>query len=167
MKAVGIGLLALCVAAFGWLKSTSLRRQVNILEAAETLCRRAGEEMRFVAPPPAELMAILSGASTLRELPFLAVFQEVEPERFHSVWRREIAAFCAQNGVDSEAASLLSEFGAGLGTTDLQSQQTHCDAFAARFARLKSAALTAYTEKSKLYVSLGGIGAAAVALIFI
>ena len=167
MKAVAIGLLALCILAFGWAKSTTLKRRAVLLESAEILCRRVGEELFYSASPPPELLARLSQSSALRELTFLTKFQSVTPAEFHTVWRREIAAFSAENGLDKEASALLSDFGEGLGTTDLQGQKAHCEAYAARFSRQKDEADVAYAEKGRLYVSLGGIGAAAVALILI
>ena len=167
MKWAGIGLLALAIAVFGLWKRATLSARVRVLKAAETLCRRVGEEIRFTAAPPAEILAKLAADSTLAQLPFLASFAAVSPGEYANRWKAETADFARKTGLSAEETALLSAFGAALGTTDTQSQQTHCAAFAERFRERWAAAEQEAGEKGRLYASLGGLGALAAVLVCI
>jgi len=167
MKWAGIGLVALAITAFGLLKSTRLSRQATLLKTAELLCLRVGEEIRLTGAPPVAILAALSKSDTFRMMPFLSAFRGVEAGAFHARWQREISAFSARTGLCAEDATLLSEFGCSLGTTDLAGQRQLCEAYASRFERRQQEAAEAYKEKGRLYASLGGIGGLAAALILI
>ncbi|MCQ2404930.1 MAG: stage III sporulation protein AB [Clostridia bacterium] len=164
MKWAGIGLLALSIMAFGGWKQAALVARVRTLRAAQLLCRRVGEEIRFTAAPPTDILAKLSSDGGLRELPFLATFAAVSPAEYASRWQAETADFARKNGLSDEETAMLAAFGAALGTTDAQSQQTHCAAFAERFKTAVATAEKDVAEKGRLYLSLGLLGALAAAL---
>lgn len=167
MKGLGICLLAVSLTVFGWVKSAALSRRVRLLQAVQTLCERMEQQLRFSPASPSEILTRVSADSVLRSLSFLKAFAAISPEMFHARWKREITLFCRKNGFSEEERTLLLDFGAALGTTDLYGQQRLCTAMAARFTQLYTAARAEAAEKGRLYASLGGIGGAAVALILI
>lgn len=167
MKGLGIVLLAAAFTAFGWQKSARLSAKAKALETLEQFCRRTGEEIRFTAAPPAQILAKIGEEETFRSMPFLREFHSVLPAQFHSTWKVKATQFAKENGLSREETACFCQFGAALGTTDLRGQQQLCAASEERFARFYKAAATDYAEKGRLYVTLGGISGAAAALIML
>lgn len=88
MKGLGIVLLAAALTAFGWQKSVRLANRAKALQTAEHLCRRVGEEIRFTAAPPAQILAKIGGEEPFSSLRFLSGFSEISPEQFHPYWKK-------------------------------------------------------------------------------
>lgn len=167
MKWIGLGLVALAVTAWGLEKTARLSARTNALRAMERLCRRVDGEIAYTAASPAQIMARLSRDTSLRELPFLAAFSAVAPADFCKKWQEELDAFCRCHGLNAEETSLCRDFGAALGTTDLNGQRTWCASCAEKLREAGQNAGRDYAENGRLYASLGALGGAAAVLILL
>lgn len=167
MKGLGIVLLAAALTAFGWQKSARLAGRARTLQTVEHLCRRVGEEIRFTAAPPTQILTKIGGEEPFFSMPFLRNFCSVLPEKFHKTWNEQATQFAKATGLSNEETACFCQFGSALGTTDLRGQQQLCAATQERFAQFYKTAQEEYREKGRLYVTLGGISGAAAALIML
>ena len=74
---------------------------------------------------------------------------------FPSAWQQAVQTAARLGDVPPQGIRLLTEFGAGLGATDLSGQLAHCALYRQLCEEQRAASLEEKQKKSRMYVLLG------------
>lgn len=86
---------------------------------------------------------------------------------FFDAWQKGLLEIPKSMGLTKEDLRLLTDFGQGLGTTDLEGQLSHCELYKAMFSSRLKQAREERTKKVKLYRMLGLFSGIAVSLLIL
>ena len=168
MKVAGLLLLVLAGGGIGWLRAAALRRRAASLEAARRLVLWLTARLRYTAEPIGVLLRQAAACEEFRSLPWLwAVSEPSDGASFATSWTREVNASAKSCGFTDADATLLREFGEGLGKTDLTGQQAHGELYATLFEEQQRQAEAAVRDRGRMECVLWTSGALLTALLLL
>lgn len=137
-----------------------------ILRSFEQLAAYAAAQIRYTAAPVADILAAAAHDRQFAVLRgFLTRFGE------NKAWRESFASGLQQElagqGLRPEDTALITAWGEGLGSTDMEGQTEHCRQFGERLKEQAEAARQQALIKGKLYTSLGLAGGLTMVLIWL
>jgi len=162
MKALGILCVFLTCAGTGFYLAMMLRKEVRIYERLTAFLKDCSVYIQYQNLPLQELFQILAGNPDYAGLQFLQNIREFRQD-FETVWS------CAvQSGtLPEDAERILLNLGHELGKTDVSGQIALLELYQNQMTRAYEDARTACFRKTKLYQSLGCLGGAMLAILFL
>lgn len=144
MRLLGAFFVFLSIAFFGVLSAQKLSIRLKKLISCRKYIQFVGEEMRH----------------SRKELP--EIFNKTEGDVFvkNGEW-------CGTGGLNAEDLGVISSFLKGLGTTDIEGQITHTKHHLLRIDELINDAKEEKNRLARMYVSLGFLGGAFVAILLL
>ncbi len=151
----------------GYILSSRLGKQAETIDYTIRFIHFLKTGIRYAAQPLEELLG--QGAVQYPELPQLSVCHEYMRGGlpFMTAWDTSAEWLSREKRPTARYTQLLSEFGQGVGVSDLEGQLAHCELYLARFDELLAAARAEYAKKGKLYLLLGGFAGLAAALLML
>ncbi len=150
----------------GIASSVSLSRRAASLEVLDRFLVYLETQIRYSASPIGEII-IQAAKVEFSRLSFItqAAIRLKNGGSPYEAWigaARECGDDCSFTAADQ---AMIIDFGKGLGSTDIEGQLSHCETFRRLLDdRLQTARCESQT-KGKLYITLGGAGGLAVALL--
>lgn len=129
-----------------------LRSFIAFLDALATLLRYRAED----------IYTSVNSSGELFHFP-----PEARSQPFPQAWESQISPFPARYALSRQDFTLLREFGAELGATDIQGQLSHIALYRTLFEKQLAAANEDIKSKAKLYRTLGLFTGASAALMMI
>lgn len=165
LKWIGIVLVAATCLLIGNRRTATLRERVRIWEQSARLATMLDSRIRYTAQPIPPLLKELYRTSDLSALGFLPRLADCPAAELASEWCRCVEG--ELTALSPPDRQLLAAFGGLLGRTDVCGQTAHCRAYAARFEERRAAAEKEFSEKGKLYPTMGLLGGLGVAVLLI
>lgn len=154
-------LLILTSSATGFLEAYKLRLRVESLEHFLQFVLSIQTEIQFSAFPVRQLIA-----RHRNEMKILQLCDELcsQGEEFPTAWKRAAAQGTRGIGLSKKEIRLMTEFGSGLGSSDMAGQRSHCELTTQLLRVQLEEARKEQAKKSKLYAMLGIFSGTAMAL---
>ncbi|MCL2884530.1 MAG: stage III sporulation protein AB [Oscillospiraceae bacterium] len=153
IKLIGLLLLAAVLARVGYEASRALHRRVRALSETARWIVRLASHIRYTATPLDELLRVSAA-----DCPALAFLHDINPGDLPRHFDAAILQHAGGSGFAPPDIALLREFGAGLGTSDVEGQLAHCALFQELFEKQTEAARTIAQNKGRVYTTLGLAG---------
>ena len=139
----------------GWLRSMRLDDAVCFWARFRDFVRYVEDHFRYLSRTTAETVAEYD-----RTQPYFAPAAECAAQcragaEFPSAWQQAVQTAARRGDVPPQGIRLLTEFGAGLGATDLSGQLAHCALYRQLCEEQRAASLEEKQKKSRMYVLLG------------
>lgn len=167
LKLTGIIAVFICSSAVGIIAAGRLRERLKMLRALRVMLGDISVLIRCKAVPLPELINELRKNPALAPLTFLDEIGEKMSfsagQSFGEVWRSAAESFSAK----AEDKEFLYEIGAFLGKSDIAGQLSSAELYCRRTEEKIASAEREYSEKSRLYPSLGVLSGAFIAVILI
>lgn len=114
-----------------------------------------------------EIHTLLLNEQKNVDLPFIAetVKNFEAGESLSDSWSKALKALPLGYGLSAEDKSIIMQFGAKLGATDIQGQTEHCDYFKNIFQNKVDLLKEDYATRSRVYKNLGFFSGVAMALV--
>lgn len=167
IKAVGIALILMSGTALGFFASKYLDQQVRRLEQLEGFLHALMVRLEYTLAPTGELIRDVAGMEQFAGVKFLQDCSArcERGESFPDSWKAAVEGGRAQR--TPEENRLMLEIGGILGSYDADSQIAELRSILARLEVCRKAAEEHRKQRAKLYRSLGMLGAAAIAVLFL
>ena len=171
MKLIGILLIAAVGIWLGISASLGLGKRVTALSQAEKLVTSLRSRIRYTAAPVQELLMEAQDSGEYPALRFLqyvcwslktAAIPDVQ-----KLWEDSLKKADGAPGLNRQDIELLTEFGRGLGTSDVEGQISHCELYQELLQKQMETARQDVSSKGRLYVTLGITGGLGLALLLL
>lgn len=165
MKLSGILLLFVCCAGIGYDSARRIKHQVRIYQKLLMMIQDCMTYIRYQHLTVQEIISLLAERSEYQSLDFIRQmhqndFYEHPPEQ---VWREALQ----ESRLPAEARQILQTLGCELGKSDIQSQLAVLTLCQSQMQKALSVCETGCEKKSKLCQSLGWLGGAMLAVLFL
>ncbi len=145
----------------GYMESHKLSVRVEQLEAFLVFIHAAQTEIRYTASPVEQ---IIRRHGNMRL--FTMCLENCQSgSSFTNAWSDAVTGGTKGLGFDEKDISLIHDFGAGFGTSDVDGQLAHCKLYSELILARLEIAKEAKTRKAKLYLMLGIFAGMAAALL--
>jgi len=161
LKLIGIMIVIAASTLVGYMESHKLSVRVEQLEAFWVFITAAKTEIRYTASPVDE---IVRRHGNMRLFTLCTEYCQ-SGSNFSDAWSDAVANGTKGLGLDDKDISLIHDFGAGFGTSDVEGQLAHCKLYAELITARLENAKEAKNRKAKLYFMLGVFAGMAVALL--
>ena len=145
----------------GYAQAHKLSMRVLFMEQYLRLLRYLQTEIRYCAGALPQILAGFSKDTPMQQCINDCIKNIEEGNSFSGAWQQAVANISHEYGLAKEDYRLISEFGTGLGTSDIQGQLSHCEMHITFLTQRLEEAQENKKKKSKLYFMLGlflGIG---------
>lgn len=150
-------------AGFGIAAHRKLHRRAATLALLARFADGLAEQIRATAAPLADVLRVLAQRAEFARLPWWRVVS------WHGDIRREVCAAAKETAAETaltvEDTTLLCEFAAGWGSTDLEGEIGRCRQYASLWTARAEDARAEAAQKGSLYVTLGICGGSMLALL--
>ncbi len=153
MKTAGMIFVFASLVLVGCRKSMQLGEAVRFWTQFGRFVQYAADAFRYQSVPVVRVIADYARTGAPFALPGACAERMRGGASPPEAWAAAVASCRAPLSADDRA--MLTEFGAGLGATDLQGQLAHCALYAARAAERRDEARAAQRRKARLYPMLG------------
>lgn len=125
--------------------------------------------LEFTCLPVAQLMETLCADARFASLPFIAQCDSdfARGKAFSQAWENAVRSSGGSCALKENDISLLCEFGAGIGTTDLSGQIGVCELYGGLFSDLLKRCTEAKSKRSGMLTQLGLLGGIAFSILLI
>lgn len=169
LKILGLFAVFIVCASAGLLKSYTLKKRVNELEAFGSSLRDISVEIRYFATPTD---VIISKLNEVKAYKSLRVFKECEQNLeqtrdFEKSWNDAIDKALPYLSLDKEDAVIIKRFGESFGTTDVDGQIANCEQYSAMLDQRLEIARDDKKKRGKMFSSLGILGGVFLTIFFI
>ena len=155
MKIMGLILLFASCTGAGCLKSMQLAEEVRLWERFLRFVLFVENTLRGMQSTTTELTELYHTLHPEDPLTRMCCSRCRNGQPFPEAWVQSVEQLRAGWGLSPEGQRILMEFGAGLGTTDVEGQLNHAAAYRLLGQEQRTAAAAAQTQKARMYVMLG------------
>ncbi|MGI6261153.1 MAG: stage III sporulation protein AB [Acutalibacteraceae bacterium] len=155
MKAAGLILLFLTSATVGVLQCRRLDDRVAFWNAFLDFLNFTETSIRYAALPVPQLLERYNRENGRLELAGFCSAQLSRGLLFPQAWEQAAKSAARHSSLPNGDLQLLQDFGAGLGTSDVEGQLSHCRLFAASASEIRQNAKEERQRKGRLSVLLG------------
>ena len=154
-KAAGLVLLFLASVLVGAMQYRKLDDRVRFWNAFVDFLRFAETSIRYIALPVQELLERYCRENGRLELAAVCRERLDHGELFPEAWANASKQSAKRCFLPAGDLQLLTDFGMGLGVTDVEGQVAHCRLYAASAEEIRQAAREEKRRKGKLSIMLG------------
>ncbi len=162
MKWIGILLVAAAINLFGWQRARRYRGRVHFWHSMNAIVREFEPAIRFETQRPDVIWTRL-----LQKPAFVLWKGENGQDPFAVQFEKAAARQMESLALPADQRQAVVDFADGLGTTDLEGQLAHCEAYANRFLQMEHAAEQEARTKGKLACCLAATASVAVAIVLL
>jgi len=165
VKYLGCIMMIISTTAVGFFCSSTLNQRRIFLAEFLVFLNTLKTYIRFNSAEIHELVSSCAVSDILfcfKEIP-----KPKNGESFYSLWGKAVKSIHKNIGLTKEDKKLLMDFGAELGSTDIEGQLNHIEMYYTLFQMACKDAVENVAKKSKLYKMLGLFSGMAVSLIII
>ena len=148
-------LLFLSSALIGIMRCRRLDDRVRFWSEFLDFVHFAEASIRYTALPVPQLLERYCRENGRLELIVLCREQLAQGQLLPNAWEHAATAAARHNALPENDLQLLRDFGAGLGTSDVEGQLSHCGLFASAASELRQNAKEERQRKGRLSVLLG------------
>ncbi len=163
MKFPGILLMMVCCAGCGMYAACGIRNQVRTYQNLLLLLEDCLTYMQYQHLNLEELFGILSGKAVYQNLDFVRKLNPVPGLPPETLWNQALE----ESHLPEEARRILLLLGSELGKSDLQGQTAVLTLCRAQMCTALEACQAVSAQKCRLYQSLGWLGGAVCAVMFL
>ncbi len=151
VKIIGSVLIITASVSVGWSKSKQLSNRKVFLQEFIAFLTTLSTNFRFNSADIFTLTALSLGEKLAANISF------ANPQNlsFEQIWQMQIKILPRSYSLKKQDISLLNEFGAELGKTDVEGQLKHIELYKSLFTKQLYEAEELIVQKSKLYKTLG------------
>lgn len=141
-----------------------LKRRMMLFNQLALLTENLSTAIRYSG---VEIYTLLLNEQKNIDLPFIAeAVKNLEVgDSLSDSWSKAIKSIPSGYGLSAEDKSIIIQFGAKLGATDIQGQTEHCNYFKGLFKNKADLLKEDYATRSRVYRNLGFFSGLAVALV--
>ena len=164
MKITGCILLIISTTAVGFYLSAMLKRRMMLFNQLALLTANLSTAIRYSG---VEIHTLLLNEQKNLALPFVAeaVKNLENGDTLSDSWSKALDSLPYAYGLSAEDKSIIIQFGAKLGATDIQGQTEHCNYFKGLFQNKADLLREDYATRSRVYRNLGFFSGLAMALV--
>ena len=163
MKLPGVVLMLVCCAGIGMYAAANLRNQVRIYQNLLLFLEDCLTYMQYQRLNLEELFQLAAGKESYQHLEFVRELNPVQGIPPETLWKQALE----KSRLPEEARRILSVLGGELGKTDLQGQIAVLTLCRSQMRTALEACQADSAQKAQLYQSLGWLGGAVCAVLFL
>ena len=167
LKLTGMLLLIAAGALTGFNKAAALTKRVRFFEDYISFITQIETQIRYSSQTLCVLLEDARAPKALEPLIECFISRIESGEDFDKTWESAAQQIPADSGISKQDRELVKRFGTGLGKTDMQGQESHCELCLREAICALEEARRDRDAKSKLYRSLGILSGAACALLIL
>lgn len=166
LRILSVAVIIISGALIGLSASQRIIMRASFFEQMVSFLTDLQTQMRFCGDSLPVLLR--TGTAKLLQPLLLSCAQEMENgASFFEAWQKALLQLPHSMGLSKEDIRLLTDFGQGLGTTDVEGQLAHCELYKTMFASRLKQAREEKEKKVKLYRMLGLFSGVAVSLLIL